>query len=130
MSPLGGFILAALNLAWGFVLGGIWGVRSEQKRRARAVPNGGPTLAEGEAPFPLGWEQVDDTCEHEWETVLLLVGRRVEEVVRCEHCHAPRCGHVHDDDPCMKRRHHRDCHRYLSGRREHLSGLATTCGCR
>lgn len=90
----------------------------------------GPTLAEGEAPWPIMWEQSEhlDDHEHVWETVLLH-GYRVEEVVRCSSCHAPRCGHVHDDDPCMERRHHRACHRYLSGRREHLSDLPALCGC-
>jgi hypothetical protein len=91
----------------------------------------GPTLAAGEPAWPSGWEQdprIDDGHTHEWETVLLH-GHRVEEVVRCSICLAPRCGHVHDADPCMGRRHHRACHHYLSGRREHV-GTAQTCGCR
>jgi hypothetical protein len=92
----------------------------------------GPTLAPGEAPFPLGWEQDPhlDDHDHRWECVLIppANGRRLEEVVRCSVCLCPRCGHVHDIDPCMERRHHRRCHRLLSGRREHM-GNRLTCGC-
>lgn len=91
----------------------------------------GPTLESGAQPWPIGWEQdphIDDGHEHRWET-LLLTGHRVEEVVRCAVCSAPRCGHSTDDDPCMKRRHHFDCHRYLSGRSEHLGGIASRCRC-
>lgn len=95
----------------------------------------GPTLPPGEAPWPVGWEQdpaIDDGHRHEWETVLLgaTERQRVEEVVRCRICCAPRCGHSTDPDPCMERRHHRSCHRLLSGRRVHLGGIATGCDCR
>lgn len=79
----------------------------------------GPTLAPGERPWPLQWEQdpAADSCLHEWETVLLppAHGLRFEEAVRCTHCHTPRCGHSGDDDPCMRRRHHRGDHVTLSG---------------
>ena len=95
----------------------------------------GRTLSPGERPWSVIWEQdprIDDGHPHDWETVLLGATdhQRVEEVVRCTTCHAPRCGHSTDDDPCIRRRHHRDCHRYLSGRREHLGSLATGCDCR
>lgn len=72
----------------------------------------GPTLAAGEAPWPLGWESDPAVveCGHEWETVLLaadgLHRALMEEVVRCSECHAPRCGHSTDDDPCDLERHH------------------------
>lgn len=97
----------------------------------------GPTIPATEDPWPIGWEQdprIDDGHAHEWESCLLAADgqhrTRIEEVVRCATCHAPRCGSSTDPDPCMKRRHHRDCHRMLSGRREHLSGLAAGCACR
>jgi hypothetical protein len=97
----------------------------------------GPTLAPGEPPWPGMWEQdprIDDGHAHVWECCLLAADGLhrlwIEEIVRCAVCLAPRCGHSIDDDPCMERRHHRACHRYLSGRREHLGGLAQTCGCR
>lgn len=89
----------------------------------------GPTLAPDEPPWPTGWEQdprIDDGHAHDWETCLLAAdGRkrtRVEEVVRCSVCHAPRCGHSIDPDPCMERRHHRGLHVYLSGRYEPIGG--------
>lgn len=97
----------------------------------------GPTLAPDEPPWPLGWEQdprIDDGHEHEWETVLLaadgLHRTRIEECVRCAACHCPRCGHSTETYPCLERRHHRACHRFASGRTEHLGGIASTCGCR
>lgn len=81
----------------------------------------GPTLAEGETPWPLGWERdpkVDDGHLHEWECVLVrMPGRRLEECVRCVTCHAPRCGSSRDDDPCMQRRHHTVDHVTTSGKR-------------
>lgn len=89
----------------------------------------GPILGPEERPFTLGWEhnpQTDNGHDHIWELCLLTPGRyavRVEEVVRCMVCHAPRCGYSTDDDPCMERRHH-NCsplnrpHRFLSGRIE------------
>lgn len=94
----------------------------------------GAVLAPGERPWDCQWEQdarIDDGHAHDWETVLLGASDhdRVEEVVRCASCHAPRCGSSHDDDPCMKRRHHSDCHRYLSGRSDHLGGMASSCAC-
>lgn len=75
----------------------------------------GPTLPATEHPWPIGWEsEVDEDCLHEWELVLLAAdGRhrvRVEEVVRCELCHVPRCGHSTDPDPCSLRRHHVGAH--------------------
>jgi len=93
----------------------------------------GPTLKPGESAWPCQWEQdprIDDGHLHAWESVVVTsaVGG-FDEVVRCASCHAPRCGNVHDDDPCMNRRHHFDCHRYRSGRREHLGGLAASCAC-
>lgn len=80
----------------------------------------GPTLPTSEPPWPSMWEQDPsiDGCTHSWEAVLLAPGKgryRMDEVVRCEHCHAPRCGHVHDSDPCMDRRHHRGPHLLFSG---------------
>jgi hypothetical protein len=82
----------------------------------------GPTLAPGEAPW-CSWEsdpRIDDGHQHRWECVLLApsLGHRLEEVVRCKVCHAPRCGHSMDEDPCMLRRHHLRWHLYLSGRTE------------
>jgi len=75
----------------------------------------GPTLAADERPWPIGWEShVDEACPHDWELVLLAAdGRRrvhVEECVRCELCHVPRCGHSTDEDPCDLRRHHSGDH--------------------
>jgi hypothetical protein len=72
----------------------------------------GPALAADERPWPLGWERDPQVaaCPHEWETVLLaadgLHRTRTEEVVRCRDCHAPRCGHTVDPDPCDLVRHH------------------------
>lgn len=90
----------------------------------------GPTLDPDERPWPIGWEQdprIDDGHAHNWECVLLAADgyrrSRIEEVVRCSTCHAPRCGHVHDQDPCMERRHHDGLHIYLSGAYEPLGGL-------
>lgn len=87
----------------------------------------GPTLTDDEPPWPSGWEQDPqiDECDHIWESCLLLPGPRRgngAEVVRCMKCHVPRCGHASsaDRDPCMRRRHHRDPHRYLSGREERV----------
>lgn len=83
----------------------------------------GPLLTEvGSRPFPIGWEQdprVDDGHRHEWELVMLgPPGHRVEEVVRCSVCLCPRCGHTHDPNPCMERRHHRCEHHYANGGKE------------
>ena len=100
----------------------------------------GPTLPAEEAPWPSMWEQdpaIDDGHKHRWESCLLAAvdesGQRrryqVEEVIRCAVCQAPRCGDSGEDDPCMKRRHHFDCHRFLSGRSEHIGGIASTCRC-
>lgn len=86
----------------------------------------GPTLGEGEQPFPLCWEQSEDVaaCVHpEWESVLVRQwGSRLQECIRCVECHAPRCGHSTDDDPCMRVRHHRGNHVYLSGTVEPVGG--------
>lgn len=90
----------------------------------------GPTLPPTEPPWPVTWEQdprIDDGHAHDWETVLLLPGPqrgRGDEVVRCARCHAPRCGHVHDPDPCMERRHHTGLHLYLSGSYEPVGGVS------
>lgn len=92
----------------------------------------GPTLAPGDRAYPLGWEQDPDldVCAHAWELVTLhYPPGRTEHVVRCSSCQVPRCGHSTDADPCMERRHHRACHRYLSGRTEHVGGSLLTCGC-
>lgn len=81
----------------------------------------GPVLAPGELPWPIRWEddpRIDDGHDHVWETVLLgaPTGRgrrrrqRVEEVVRCQVCTAPRCGSSTDPNPCLERRHHRGDH--------------------
>lgn len=95
----------------------------------------GPTLPPGESPFAPGWEQdprIDDGHPHVWETVLLgarqgawrrRAHRRVEEVVRCQVCKAPRCGTSVDPNPCMERRHHRGVHVYLDGSFEPVGGL-------
>lgn len=95
----------------------------------------GPVLAPGEDPWPTGWEQdprIDDGHPHVWETVLLGArkpgfrpGRRsrVEEVVRCHICHAPRCGASTDPDPCLERRHHQGDHVTFAGHREPVGGL-------
>ena len=73
----------------------------------------GPTIPATEEPWPIQWERDPSVlaCEfHEWESCLLaadgLHRTRVEEVVRCRHCHAPRCGHNVDADPCVMVRHH------------------------
>lgn len=87
----------------------------------------GPVLAPDEDPFSNAgvpsWEQdpaIDDGHAHTWESVLLQAdGRRrsrMEEGVRCSSCHAPRCGHSTDPDPCMLRRHHAVSHVTLAGR--------------
>ena len=100
----------------------------------------GPTIPAGEPPWPSGWEQtpaIDDGHQHRWESCLLAAvddeGQRrryrVEEVVRCAVCMAPRCGDSTAPDPCMKRRHHFDCHRFLGGGTEHIGGIARTCRC-
>ena len=86
----------------------------------------GPMLAAGVDPWPLRWESsVDESCAHEWEIVTMPEwrGRRAANVIRCATCHAPRCGHSTDDDPCMERRHHDGLHIYLSGRYEPLGGI-------
>ena len=95
----------------------------------------GPTLAPDERPWPLMWEsdpRIDNGHGHIWETCLLSAdGKhrvRVEEVVRCMVCHAPRCGHSVDRNPCMERHHHRVCHRFPNGATEHV-GTPQTCGC-
>jgi hypothetical protein len=87
----------------------------------------GPTLPYPERPWPIGWEtdpRIDDGHLHEWETVLLAPGpgQRVEEVVRCVTCHAPRCGASVEADPCMERRHHRCPHLTLDGQIEPVGG--------
>jgi hypothetical protein len=89
----------------------------------------GPELPSSEAPWTPGWEQdpaIDDGHAHQWETVLLLPGpqrHHGDEVVRCQSCHAPRCGSVHDPDPCMERRHHDGLHVFLSGRYGPVGGI-------
>lgn len=98
-----------------------------------AVVNGyrpGPMIPAGAKPWPILWEQdprIDDGHAHEWERCLLVGDGqrrwRTEWVVRCVTCHAPRCGHSDDPDPCMERRHHDSLHIYLSGRFEPLGGL-------
>lgn len=93
----------------------------------------GPTLGPDEYPFANdgwpNWEQdphIDDGHSHEWESVLLAADRkrrwRLEEVIRCADCHAPRCGYSTDPDPCMERRHHGWSHRSLSGKVWPLGG--------
>jgi len=92
----------------------------------------GPTLTPDEQPWPTLWEQdprIDDGHPHEWESVLLGADhRRVEEVVRCATCNAPRCGSSTDPDPCMERRHHRGLHFYLSGGYEPVGGYLPDAG--
>jgi hypothetical protein len=87
----------------------------------------GPTLAHDQRPWPILWEQqVDETCAHQWERVLLLAGSqryRQEPVIRCSLCHVPRCGDSDEVDPCMERRHHRSLHLRLSGAWAPLGGL-------
>lgn len=90
----------------------------------------GPTLQHNEPPWPLGWEQdprIDDGHGHQWERCLLLADgpqrHHSEHVVRCSVCHAPRCGHSEDSDPCMERRHHRGLHIRLSGAFAPLGGM-------
>lgn len=87
----------------------------------------GPTLGPTENPWPILWEQdpkIDNGHGHIWELCLLKPdGRhrvRLEEVVRCMVCYAPRCGHSTDEDPCIERRHHRGPHLYSSGRVERV----------
>lgn len=76
----------------------------------------GPILKPGEPPWPTRWEDdptIDDGHAHDWETCLLGAPtdhRRVEEVVRCAVCSAPRCGSSTDPNPCLDRRHHRGDH--------------------
>lgn len=91
----------------------------------------GPTLPATEEPWPVQWEQdprIDDGHPHQWECVLLAADgvhrTRIEEVVRCSVCLAPRCGHSIDPDPCMERRHHSGLHVYLSGAFEPVGGAA------
>lgn len=62
--------------------------------------------------FPLFWEHQVwvAECEHlAWEYVLVWSpdGRMNDMAVRCQKCHAPRCGDFSDPDPCMLVRHHR-----------------------
>jgi hypothetical protein len=73
----------------------------------------GPTLGPEESPWSYLWEQdpkVRECFHTRWETCLLAADGlhrvRVEEVVRCVECHAPRCGHTTDEDPCIEVRHH------------------------
>lgn len=84
-------------------------------------PKVGPTLDQvGDRPWDR-WEQdphVHDGHEHVWESVLLVPPAHfhLEEVVRCEDCHAPRCGDLHEEHPCLLVRHHRDPHMDDRGR--------------
>lgn len=97
----------------------------------------GPTLAPGEDPWPLGWESdpAVKACPHNaWESVLTQPRySRFEECIRCVACHAPRCGHSNDPDPCMLVRHHRTHHVRFSGELEPVGGYkcanGTGCGC-
>jgi hypothetical protein len=89
----------------------------------------GPTLAPDQLPWPIRWEQdphIDDGHAHDWECCLLeadgLHRTRMEEVVRCAICLAPRCGHSIDEPPCMERRHHSGIHIYLDGSYEPIGG--------
>lgn len=87
----------------------------------------GPVLAPDEAPWPIGWEsdpRIDDGHAHDWErvTVHLRHEARNPFVIRCATCHAPRCGHSLDRDPCMERRHHDGLHITLLGRFEPVGG--------
>ena len=82
----------------------------------------GPTIPATELPWPYLWEQdpkIDDGHAHDWECCLLAADGlhrvRIEEIVRCAVCLAPRCGHSGDDNPCMERRHHQGLHFYLDG---------------
>lgn len=67
-----------------------------------------------------------------WENCLLAADgihrTRIEEVIRCQACHAPRCGHSVDDDPCMLVRHHGGLHLYLSGQTEPVGGISRWVG--
>lgn len=82
----------------------------------------GPLITDGSEPFAWGWERdprTDDGHRHEWEVVMLgPPGHRVAEVVRCSVCLCPRCGHLHDTNPCLLRRHHRVDHAYSNGGKE------------
>ena len=97
----------------------------------------GPTLMPGERPWPDQWETSETVaaCPHDtWESVLLRPRYlRVEEVVRCAACHAPRCGHTGDPDPCLLVRHHRAHHVKLSGALLPIGGYkcanGVDCGC-
>lgn len=97
----------------------------------------GPNLALGEEPWPIGWEWMDEVkaCPHNvWESVLIHPRySRIEECIRCRACHAPRCGHSADPDPCMLVRHHKTHHVALSGALEPIGGYkcanGTSCGC-
>lgn len=80
----------------------------------------GPLIPATESPWPIGWESdptvvlCDEERGHKWESCLLAADGlhrvRVEEVVRCGWCHAPRCGHTGDPDPCIEVRHHSGPH--------------------
>lgn len=88
----------------------------------------GPTLPQGEPPWPLFWEQADglDDCLHRWERVVVTYAHRdPEPCVRCQRCGAPRCGDSDDRDPCMERRHHRTTHLRLSGEFDPVGGYVT-----
>jgi hypothetical protein len=85
---------------------------------------GDPTsLQPWQAPWAPTWESdpaVDNGHAHRWRLVHLTADgqhrRFTEDVVRCDLCHAPRCGDSTDPDPCMERRHHPDLHIHFSGR--------------
>jgi hypothetical protein len=81
-----------------------------------------------DSPLPKAppWSGVDaydfDTwnCEHEWVTVRVgdvqaHPSDPDEPMVYCTCCHAPRCGHSGDADPCLLPRHHLQPHEYQSG---------------
>ncbi len=81
----------------------------------------GPTIPATEDPWPIQWETSPECrdCDHpHWESCLLeadgLHRVSVAEVVRCILCHAPRCGHTIDSDPCIEVRHHEGPHIFAS----------------